>query len=85
MSIGIMVNLNVEDIANSIKKLKKEDKETLLLLLSGEGKEIKKRLHEIKSKKVKTLTREETFAEADGKIVGTDLSVLYSEEVPRSP
>ena len=71
-----MVNLNVEDIANSIKKLKKEDKETLLLLLSGEGKEIKKRLHEIKSKKVKTLTREETFAGADGKIVGTDLSVL---------
>lgn len=61
MSIGITVELKVEDIANSIKKLKREDKETLLLLLSGEGKEIKKRLNEIKSKKVKTLTREETF------------------------
>ena len=51
MSIGITVELKVEDIANSIKKLKKEDKETILLLLSGKGKEIKKRLHEIKSKK----------------------------------
>ncbi len=61
MSIGITVELKVEDIANSIKKLKKEDKETLLLLLSGKGKEIKKRLQEIQSKKVKTLTREETF------------------------
>lgn len=61
MSVGITVELKVEDIANSIKKLKREDKETLLLLLSGEGKEIKKRLQEIKSKKVKTLTREETF------------------------
>ena len=61
MSIGITVELKVEDIANSIKKLKKADKETLLLLFSGKGKEIKKRLHEIKSKKVKTLTREETF------------------------
>ena len=59
--VGIMVKLKVEGIANSIKKLKKEDKEALFLLLSGEGKEIKKRLHEIKSKKVKTLTREETL------------------------
>ncbi len=46
----ITVELKVENIANSIKKLKKEDKETLLLLLSGEGKEIRKRVHEIKSK-----------------------------------
>jgi tRNA G37 N-methylase TrmD len=61
MGVGIMVKLKVEDIANSIKKLKKKDTEMLLLLLSGQGKEIKKRLHEIKSKKVKTLTREETF------------------------
>lgn len=61
MSIGIKVELKVEDIANSIKKLNKEDKEMLLLLLTGKDKEIKKRLHEIKSKKVKTLTREETF------------------------
>lgn len=61
MGIGIKIELKVEDIANSIKKLNKEDKETLLLLLSGKGKEIKKRLYEIKSKKVKTLSKEETF------------------------
>lgn len=42
MSIGIRVELKVEDIANLIKKLKKEDKEMLLLLLSGKGTEIKK-------------------------------------------
>ncbi len=61
MSIGITVELKVEDIAKTIKKLKKEDKEQLLLLLSKEGKEITKRFKEIKSKKVKALSREETF------------------------
>jgi hypothetical protein len=59
MSVGVMVELKVEDIANSIKKLKKEDREMLLLLLSGEDKEIAKRVREIKTKKVKTLTRAE--------------------------
>jgi hypothetical protein len=59
MSVGVMVELKVEDIATSIKKLKKEDREMLLLLLSGEDKEIAKRVKEIKSKKVKSLSREE--------------------------
>ena len=61
MSIDVMVELKVQDIANSIRKMKKEDKEMLLLLLSGEHKEISKRLREIKSKKVKPLTREQVF------------------------
>jgi len=61
MSVGVMVDLKVEDIASSIKRMNNEDRETLLLLLSGEGKEIAKRMKEIKSKKVKTLTRQETF------------------------
>ena len=61
MSIGVMVELKVQDIANSIRKMNKEDKEMLLLLLSGEHKEISKRLREIKSKKVKPLTREQVF------------------------
>ncbi|OGL40564.1 MAG: hypothetical protein A3C43_01940 [Candidatus Schekmanbacteria bacterium RIFCSPHIGHO2_02_FULL_38_11] len=61
MSIGVMVELKVQDIANSIRKMNKEDKEMLLLLLSGEHKEISKRLREIKSKKMKTLTREQVF------------------------
>ena len=61
MSIDVMVELKVQDIANSIRKMNKEDKEMLLLLLSGEHKEISKRLREIKSKKMKTLTREQVF------------------------
>lgn len=59
MSVGVMVELKVEELAAGIKKLNKADREALLLLLSGEGKEIKKRLKEIESGKVKTLTREE--------------------------
>jgi hypothetical protein len=61
MSVGVMVELKVEDIANSIKKLKKADKEMLILLLSGEDREIARRARDIKTKKVKLLTREETF------------------------
>ncbi len=59
MSVGVMVEMNVEELAAGIKKLNKADREALLLLLSGEGKEIKKRLKEIETGKVKTLTREE--------------------------
>ena len=59
MSVGVMVELKVEDIANSIRKLKRADREMLLLLLTGEDKEIAKRVKEIKTKKVKTLTRAE--------------------------
>ena len=61
MSVGVTVELKVEDIASSIRKLKKADKEMLLLLLSGESLEIAKRSRDIKTKKVKPLTREETF------------------------
>jgi hypothetical protein len=61
MSVGLTVELTVEDIAHTIKKLKREDKEMLLLILSGKDKEISKRYQEIKARKVKTLSREETF------------------------
>ena len=61
MSVDVMVELKVENIANSIKKMTREDREMLILLLSGEGKEISKRLKEIKSGKVRTLSREEAF------------------------
>jgi hypothetical protein len=54
MSVGVM-----EEIASGIKKLNTKDREALLPLLSGEGKEIKKRLEEIETGKVKTLTRKE--------------------------
>ena len=61
MGTGINVTVSIEDIAHTIEKLKKKDKEMLLLLLTGKGKEISKRYHEIKSGKVKTLSREEAF------------------------
>ncbi len=59
MAIEVTVELSVEELAKSIARLKKNDKEMLLLLLSKKGKEIEKRVQDIKSKKVKTLTREE--------------------------
>ena len=59
MSVGVTVQLKVEELASGIKKLSKKDREALLLILSGEDKEIKKRLREIETGKVKTLTREE--------------------------
>lgn len=61
MGVGVMVEMKVEDIANTIRKMKGKDREMLLLLLSGRHKELSKRLEELKSKKVKPLTREETF------------------------
>ncbi len=61
MGVGVMVELKVEDIASSIKKLDKADKETLLLLLSGKGKEIARRVKDLKTKKVRPMTREEVF------------------------
>ena len=61
MSIRISVEIKVEDIARAIKRMEPVDKEMLFLLLSGQGKEIAKRLKEIKTKKVKTLSREEMW------------------------
>jgi len=61
MGVAVVVELNVKDIAQTIMKLKKEDKEMLLLLLSRSDKEISKRYREVKSGKVKTLSREEAF------------------------
>ncbi len=63
MGVGVMVELKVEDLADGIKKLNKADREELLLLLSGEGKEIKKRLKELETGKVKTLSREEILSD----------------------
>ena len=64
MSVDVMVELKVEALAEGIKRLNKADKEALLLLLSGEGRQIKKRLKEIETGKVKTMTREEILRDA---------------------
>ncbi len=57
----ITVDMSIENIAESISRLSSEERETLLLLLSPEGKELKKRQEEIKSGKVETLSHEEMF------------------------
>jgi len=58
MSVGVIVELKVEELADGIKRLNRADREALLLLLSGEGREIKKRLKEIETGMVKALTRD---------------------------
>jgi hypothetical protein len=61
MGVGVMVELKVEELANTIRKLSKSDKEMLFLMLSGENREIVRRVKDVKSKKVKPLTREDAF------------------------
>jgi len=64
MSVGLTVELSVKDIAKTIKRLSRKDKEELLLLLSEEGKELVKRHRDITQKKVKPLTRAEVLRDA---------------------
>ncbi|MBZ0154721.1 MAG: hypothetical protein K8I29_00730 [Alphaproteobacteria bacterium] len=61
MGVGLTVELSVEDLAKTIKRLSREDKEELLLLLSEEGKTLIKRHKDIVKKKVKPLTRAEVL------------------------
>ena len=55
------INITIETLAETIKKLDKKDLETLSLLLSDAGEELLKRKKDIEKKTVKTLSREEAF------------------------
>lgn len=55
------VNISVETLAETIRKLNKQDLRVLTLLLSDEGKELLKRKREIENRTVKTLSRKEVF------------------------
>ena len=55
------VKIDLDDIVYIVKHLSKAEKETFLLMLSGDDKVLKKRFDEIKKGKVKTLTHEEVF------------------------
>ena len=57
----ITVNIAVEDLARIINNMKRNELETLLVLLTKEGNELLKRKKDIESGKVKTLSREEVF------------------------
>ena len=57
----IILDIKIEDLAKVIASMEKRDLETLLILLTDEGKELLKRKQDIESKEVKTLSREEVF------------------------
>jgi len=55
------VNIRLEALAETIKKLSKKDLEIFSLLLSDEGGELLKRKRELENKTAKALPREEVF------------------------
>ena len=57
----ITLDITLDDLAKVIASMEKRDLETLLILLTDEGKELLKRKQDIESKEVKTLSREEAF------------------------
>jgi hypothetical protein len=57
----IILDIKLEDLAKVIASMEKRDLETLLILLTDEGKELLKRKQDIESKEVKALSREEVF------------------------
>lgn len=57
----ITVDISVEELAEIIINAKKDDLETLSLLLIDEGKELLKRKQDIESRRIKTLSRQEVF------------------------
>jgi hypothetical protein len=57
----IILDIKLEDLAKVIASMEKRDLETLLILLTDEGKKLLKRKQDIESKEVKTLSREEVF------------------------
>ena len=57
----VAVNIAVEDLVRIINNMKRNELETLLVLLTKEGNELLKRKKDIESGKVKTLSREEVF------------------------
>ncbi len=55
------IEINLENLSNTIKNLNNTEIETLLLLLSDEADELLKRKKEIETGKVKPLSRDEVF------------------------
>ncbi len=57
----LMINIPVQQVAAIINGMNDGEMETLLLLLSEEGKELVKRSEDFKEKKIKYLSRDEVF------------------------
>ena len=62
MEVIANINLRIDDLAKVIANLSKEEMKTLEERLSNEDKILKKRLYDVKNKKVKLLSREQVFS-----------------------
>lgn len=57
----LIIDISTHQVAAIIDSMNEGELETLLLLLSDEGKELIKRNKDLKEKKVKYLSRDEAF------------------------
>ncbi|MFH1976762.1 MAG: hypothetical protein ABIJ52_14620 [Pseudomonadota bacterium] len=57
----VCIHIPVENIAGMIINMDKQELETLCLLLSNQGQELRKRMDEMALGKVRMLSREEVF------------------------
>ena len=62
MEITANINLRIDDLASVIANLSKEELKILEARLSKEDNILKRRLNDVKNKKVKLLSREQVFS-----------------------
>ena len=62
MEVTANINLRIDDLARVIAKLSKEELKILEARLSKEDNILKRRLNDVKNKKVKLLSREQVFS-----------------------
>ena len=62
MEIIANINLRIDDLAKVIANLSKEELKSLEIRLSKEDNILKKRLTDVKNKKVKLLSRKQVFS-----------------------
>ena len=62
MEVSANINLKIDDLARVIANLSKEELRILETRLSKEDKLLKRRLSDVKNKKVKLLSREKVFS-----------------------
>jgi len=62
MEVTATINLKIDDLAKVIANLSKEELSILETRLSNEDKLLKRRLSDVKNKKVKLLSRTQVFS-----------------------
>jgi hypothetical protein len=61
--IETKIHVSLENLADMIKNLSKGELETLELMVTGDGQEIKKRYEDFKSGKVKSVSEQDVFGD----------------------